>query len=275
MKYGHSTGLMKLVNIMELKAFWLRYRSFFLIFLFCASIIFYMSRKVIEKESENIKLKMEIILKDSLTQVGEGKYRKMVNYYDGKVKLLERVRKNNPEIYREIIKNNEKILSNTNLDFTFKPKESSRVLTKKDSIFEFSSYYPKKENSFIKFNGTLNTNSNILNEKWTFNNIKLDIILTEKENGLWNTYLDGPDFVVVNSMSINSLPPKEYVPVKDKVKFLNFYGGVGIRTGVDNIASLDGKDLTINGAMMIKNKVILELNMGTDKKVGTAILFKF
>lgn len=218
---------------------------------------------------------MEIIKKDSLKKVAEGKYSKLVNTYSNKKELTEIVKTSSPEIFGLIKKNNERILSNTSLNFSLKPKTDTTKTILKDSVYTFTSFYPKKENAFIQLDGSLDTKTNKLSEKWKFNNINIDIVLTEKEDGLWNSYLNGPEYIKVNSMQVNSLPAKEYISKEDKIKSIIVYGGFGVRSKMNSISNLDGKDLTINGAVTIKNKVMIGVNLGTDKKVGTAVLFKF
>ncbi len=258
-----------------LKNLWAKYKSFFLIFLFCASIIFYLSRRVITIDNQLVKLQMELIQKDTLLKITEGKYRKVVNTYTSPKDLKEIVRKNSGEISKIIINNKEKVLSNTNVNLTFKGKMDTIFVTKKDSLYTFSSFYPKSPDPFIQFDGVLNTNNNKLTENWKFNDVKLNIVLTEKENGLWNTYLDAPEYVKVNSMTINSLPPKEYTPKAEKAKLFNLYGGLGVRSGINTLKNFKDKDITVNGAITIKNKVMVQLNYGTDNKIGTGFLVKF
>jgi len=261
----------------KIKELFTKHKSFFWICFFCFflfSVYFYMAKKIEYKDRENIILKKELISRDTLLKISEGKYRKMVNYYSTKKELDKQVKDNSPEIYNHIKDNKERILSNTNIDFTFKPKQETNIISKKDSIYKFSSFYPARENSFVQYDGELNTNNNKLSEKWSFSNIKLNVVLTQKEDGLWNTYLDAPEFIKVSSLTVNSLPPKEYITKEDKVKAFNFYGGLGVRSDLAKLTSVN-KNLTLNGAITFKNKIMLQADFGTDKKVSTGILIKF
>lgn len=224
------------------------------------------------KEKENIILKKEIISKDKLVKIGEGKYSKLVNYYNSNSDLLNQLKKENKLLYDTIKARGEKPLSNTGFSIGFKPKDTiTEISVISDTVFKFSSYYPKEENYFIKYDGNVNTKTKLIKENWSFNKMKISVVLTEKENGLWDTYIDAPEFANISDVKINSLPPKEFTPKTDRPKTFGLYGGGGIRTNLDNIGS---KSLVLKGGLSVKDKIIITGDFGTDKTVGAGILIK-
>lgn len=228
--------------------------------------------------AENSALKLEILKKDSLIQHGEGEYSKLVNYYSTKTILNNQVKESSPNLFNVIKDNKETILSNTSANLTFKPKSGTVVIKdeniQKDSIFSFSSFYPSKEKAFIKYDASVNPSQKTVDEKWTFNELKINVILTEKENGLWNTYLDAPEYVTVNNITVNSLPPTAYSSQTIKNPLIKFYIGAGARSNTQNIKDYTKLTPTANAIMSIADKVLLEGNIGTDKQIGAALLIK-
>ena len=51
----------------------------------------------------------------------------------------------------------------------------------------------------------------IMTEEWSFSDLTLDLVITEKEEGIYEAVLGGPDFLSVKSLKVNSLKPSATV----------------------------------------------------------------
>lgn len=70
-------------------------------------------------------------------------------------------------------------------------------------------YYPKKENYFIKHTSKLNIKDFKGTSKFDFNNIKIEGVILEREDGLYDFDLKVPDFIEVGEIDIQSLPKQQ------------------------------------------------------------------
>ncbi len=228
--------------------------------------------KALEKQNET--LKKEVLAKDTLQKLADGKYSKLVNTFNSTNDLNKILKTELSVIYDSIKNRKEKVLSINQNNITFKPKTNTVIVyVNKDSTYSFTSFYPQKDKYFIKYNGTLDTKSKTVTDDWSFTNFNLNVVMTQRKDGLWDSYLDGPEFLKVNSIKVNSLPAKDYIPTAEKQKLFVLYGGLGIRGNTD--LNVNNKDLLIKGALTIKNKYMIQADYGTDKKVGVGVLVNF
>lgn len=253
-----------------MKEFYTKHKDIILLIITIIAIVFsigmlFDNNTLVDK---NELLEKELIKSDTLKKVAEGKYAKLVNTYSNKQELEDELKEKNNTILQLIKKNKERVLSKTDVHLTFKnKKDTSSIVKTSDSTFNFKSYYPNKDSSFINYIGNVNIHDKIVNGEWVFSELKINLILTQRQDGLWNNYFDGPSFIKLNNMTINSLPAKKYIiPVKDKL--FNIYGGLGYRTNFDK------SNIILKGGIGIKNKVIFEADAGTDKTIGGGILIK-
>lgn len=294
MKYGLLTGLKKLNNMKGfIKKTWTfikKNRSVFSFFFICLAVLFaykyfeaFFDNK--QKDHQIRELRIELIEADSLKKIEEGKYTKLVNYYSTRKDVNASVKKSSPEIHKEIKKGGGKILSNTSMGISLKDKEEIIPIKNPiDSIYKFTSHYPNDKSPFITYDGKLNVRTKKMDTKWTFRTLPINIILTENTNGLWSTYVDAPEFVEINNLYVESLPPTKYLPSTSKEPAIKLYGGFGIRTSLDDInvinkyetiETLRKSNVTINASALIMDKVMLGVDVGTDKMVGANIQIRF
>lgn len=227
-----------------------------------------------ELKKQNEILKKEIIAKDTLQKLADGKYSKLVNTYNSASDLNKILRDSMKLVSDSISKRKERVLFVDQNNITFKNKTGKSVaVANSDSTYSFSSYYPDKTNFFIQHDGILNTKTKSVADAWKFSNVNLNVVVTERKDGLWDSYIDGPDFLKVNSVKVNSLPAEKYVPKSEQPKSLVFYGGLGLRGNPDVI--ITNKDLLIKGAITYKDKYMIQADYGTDKKVGLGVLVSF
>ena len=222
-------------------------------------------------KNQNTLLQKEIIAKDSLIKLGAGKASKLDNTFATPGQLSDLQKAQDKALFDTINKRNERILSLSNLVLSLQnKKEVTPVVLNPDS---FTSYYPKKDSAFIQYDGNLNTKTKVLSDSWKFNPLKVNVTLTERKDGLWDTYLDAPSFINVNSIKVNSLPAEKYIPKAEQPKLFVLYGGLGVRGNPDPL--ITNKALLLKGALSIKDKVLIEGDYGTDNKIGLGILVKF
>ncbi len=249
--------------------------------LFVAVILFagYFIFKYFALRNETTKtitmLQQEIIAKDTTIFLIKGKYSKLVNTFATTLQLKNQAEANYKILSDTIKKRNEKILSITSADIKFNDKHGTTTAlipqTKGDTTFTFTSYYPDKIKYLAKFTGNVNTNTKTVGENWDFQKFQLGLILTQRKDGLWDYYIDAPEYAVVSNVKINSLPPTTYAPAAAN-KIFGLYGGFGIRTGINNLGGTN--HLVIKGGVSFKDKFILTGDAATDKTVGLGFLIK-
>lgn len=228
-----------------------------------------------EAKKQNIILQKELIAKDTLQLLADGKYAKLINNFKSQSDLNKQLSDSNKLLSDTIKARNERILLISKSNITFKNQKGTVtpiIENTKDSTYTFSSYYPNQPDYFIKYDGLLNLKNKTVTDAWTFGNLDLNIIVTERKDGLWDSYIDGPKFLKVKSTQVNSLPVSQIVPKIDQPKTFVLYGGLGLRGNTD--MNVSNKDLLIKGGLTIKNNFLIESDFGTDKKVGLGLMFK-
>ncbi len=263
-------------NLGEETKRYLRGITYAVIILIAGYFIFrYYSLKVESTQTINL-LQQEIIKRDTTIQIVKGKYSKLVNTFATAKQLQKQVEANNKLLADTIKARNEKILSITTANIKFADKKGTVTslipLNNGDTTFTFSSYYPNKDKYMAKFTGDVNIKSKKVGETWEFQKFPLGIILTQRKDGLWDYYVDAPEYAEVSNIKINSLPPTEYS--KPKVPVFGLWGGLGVRSNVNRLGSMNNKDIVIKGGVSVKNKFILTGDVATDKTVGLGFLIK-
>lgn len=201
-----------------------------------------------EAERQNEELKKSIIASDKLLKESDGRYSKLVDYYKTGLELNKELKSTNSELAKEIKKQDERLLSLTSAVFTFKgiledgmgkfnPNDSNQI--------DLALRYPDAQEPFVKWDGYVNTKTAKYNGNWSFEKVPIQIVLTEEKRGLWKNRIVGPDWFIVDSLQVNSLPPDEYTPnVEKKVQLIvgadylkslsneGAWGSVGVGVGL-------------------------------------------
>lgn len=247
-------------------------------FLFLIILVLFIQIRSCRKLNEKQKLienyKLELIKSDSLREESDGVNKRLVNNLNTEKELRDKLKNENKILYKNVRNSNSRILSLTSLVATLKSKrdtvylDSSNVLEKE---INFSSFYPKKDSWFIEYSGKYIFSNNSLISSWDFKELKIDLVLTEKTKGIWETSLIGPEFLSINSLKVNSLPEEKFNSVyspKIRAKW-----GVGINT--DFRSEFGKTDLKLMlGFEFGKNKQIV-LEGITNKTVGIGLMFDF
>lgn len=158
----------------------------------------------------------EIVKNSKLIKEKDGQYSKLVNNFNTQKDLLNQLKEENKDLYKTIKKNDEKLLMITNTLVTLQKQviEGFGKFNPKDSnLIDLSLKYPNDRDWFISWDGSINKNTAFYKGNWNFGKLPLKVVLTQTENGLWNSRLIGPEWLVVDNMEVNALDPKEMPPV--------------------------------------------------------------
>jgi hypothetical protein len=217
-------------------------------------------------------LKKSIIMNDSLTKEADGRYAKLVNYYNTEKDLKEQVKESNKELYDVIKKENEKILSLTNAVITLQGAVSEgfgHVDPKDTNKIGLTLKYPDDKEPFINWIGSVDKQSAFYKGEWSFGKLPLQIVLTEEKRGIWKSRLVGPEWLKVDSMTINSLPAEDYNNLG--LRNIQFFVGTGY---IKSLAK-GPNAFSVGGGLSYKGKHNLLLQATTNKEVGLSYYYNF
>jgi hypothetical protein len=219
-------------------------------------------------------LRKTIIKNDSLIKIKDGQYTKLVDYYNSEKDLKEELKKSNRDLYNTLKKQDEKILSLTtavislessvNKGFgSFNPNDSN--------LIDLKLKYPTDdEKPFIRWSGSVNKNTAFYNGGWEFGKLPIQIVLTEEKRGLWKTDIVGPKWFKLDSLTIKSLPPEQFVQkIERDIQFL--VGGMYN----SNIVPMVPRSLGFGGGVSYKNKHNLIMNVSSDQSFSVGYYYKF
>lgn len=218
-------------------------------------------------------LKRSIIENDSLKKEENGRYAKLVDYYKTDKDLKTELKESNSDLYKVIKKQNERILSLTSAVITLQGQVSEGVgqINPNDTNkIDLSLKYPNDNNPFINWVGNVDKKTAYYKGEWVFGKLPLQIVLTEEKRGIWKSRLVGPEWLIVDSMSINSLPPEKYTATTPrKLQFL--VGG-----GYNKSLVVNGpRSLSVGLGLNLFDKHNIIVNTNTNKEIGINYYYKF
>lgn len=232
-----------------------------------------------EKIAENYR---EMVIKsDSLRQDDRGIYMKLANDMHSEKTLRKLLEEENSDLATSIRKDKSQIRSLTQLVASLRDKEGEQDLpdTAFDSVAKtitFTSFYPDQDNIFATFSGVINTRTKKLIEKWEFEDIPIDLVLTETEDGLFELKSDVPDFLTISDIKVDMLPTEDE-------KGLGNFGWI-VGGGYKKLFTSDGnkvKEYDLNVGARFKQFTLLG-EVGTivgdpriDGAVGLKLLYEF
>lgn len=199
-----------------------------LIFLFFVGLIgaLFLNKKSDNKsELETIKTyKKRLLEKDSLRKIDSLNYERLVNDLYNERELKEDLRRENQELYETIEKEKRKVVSYTKIVGKLKNKTSVIYLNPEEKLFH--DYYPDSKEWFIHYFGEFCKDSII--GRFEFQPLRLDLVITEREKGLFVANLNAPSWLTISSLDVKTLPIS-YEDSKTKVHNFNwlFGGGLG------------------------------------------------
>jgi len=209
---------------------------------------------------------------DKVKKEADGQYAKLVNNYKTEKDLKRELKKRNNKLYSRIKNQNEDIIMLNRTVISLKSERSTGDVTVDpidSNSLDLNLRYPESDTAFIKWTGSISLIDNKYEGDWTFNKFPIEIVLTETQRGLWNSRLIGPDWLSVDSMTVNSLPKNKIAD--DKTKSFGFMLGGGISNSL-NVN--EPSAIRIGGGIYFKNSTLL-INASTRNIVGLEYYHRF
>lgn len=240
-------------------------------------VVLFLSWRIGDLKSDNQdtdeEMRKSIIAGASLVKEANGRYSKLVNYYNSEKDLKKELKETNEELYKTIKKQNERILSLTNAVISLQGAVSEgfgHTDPVDSNLINLTLKYPEDKSPFITWGGSVNKNTAHYKGEWSFGKLPLQIVLTEEKRGLWKTRLIGPDWFKCDSLMVNSLPAEEYTEKKERK--LQFLVGGGYNKSLTPI----GPDaISVGGGINVFSNHNIILNINTNKEVGINYYYKF
>lgn len=217
-------------------------------------------------------LKKSIIASDLLIKESEGRYSKLVDYYRTEKELKNELKDSNKELYEVVKKQNERILSLANSIVTLKSiiNEGFGNIDKVDTnLINLALTYPSEKDPFVKWDGFVRKDNAKYKGQWTFGKLPIQILVTEESRGLWKHRIVGPDWFIVDSLDVKSLPPDQYPPSEKKIQYL---------LGASYLHPLNNANtgsIGVGVGLNFINKHSLILSATTNQEVGLSYYYKF
>lgn len=214
-----------------------------------------------------------IVQLDETTKEKDGQYAKLVNYFESDKSLMNELKEGNKELAKQIKKSDERILMLTSTVISLREEISQGNLVQDpddSTVFDMALRYPNSEDPFIKWDGSIFTSTQTYKGKWSFGSLPLQVVLTETERGLWKSRLIGPEWLLVDSIEVNSLPPEDFSNKPEPSKWGIYLGGGYIKSFDQNM----GDGLSIGTGINFKNHSLI-INGGTNSTIGFNYYYKF
>lgn len=172
-------------------------------------IAFVLQHKYCSKESPRVSshelaYKKLLLEQDSLRKEDSITYTRLVNDMYKEREFAEMLESENQYLYQKLKDTEKKVVSLTKIVGKLKNKKSKVEFVKKDGITYFEDYYPKKENYFVRYKAQVEENFVI--GEFVFQPLRLDLVIAEREKGVFEAYLNAPSWLEVGSLEVKSLP---------------------------------------------------------------------
>jgi uncharacterized membrane-anchored protein YhcB (DUF1043 family) len=213
-----------------------------------------------------------IVAMDKTTKEKDGQYTKLVDYFNTEKQLLNELKSDNKDLYKTIKNQNERLLMLNKTVITLQGSISEGFISinqNDTNVFDISLKYPNEGDSFINWDGSLFIKNKKYSGNWSFDELPLQIILTETERGLWKTRLIGPEWLVVDSIQVKSLPPTEFDNKTKQQKMRVYIGG-----GVIRIVNQQNTIISLGGGLGYKNHSII-INGMSNQSLGFNYYYNF
>jgi hypothetical protein len=214
----------------------------------------------------------DILAADRLKKDDDGQYSKLVNFFKTQKELNEQLKKQNIELYERITNQGERLLMINNSIISLKDEISQGEVEPDpvdSNIIKLDLKYPNSSESFINWNGKIHTKNLTYLGEWKFGKLPLQVILTETSKGMWSSKLIGPSWLLVDSMTVNSLPPDKIVKPIEYTNLGLVFGGGFFKSLTTNQGAI-----SIGGGIYYKNNVLV-LNAMSNNYVGLHYYYKF
>jgi len=210
-------------------------------------------------EEERTALRTEKIRNDSLVQVTETQWRKLVADT-----LTQR------ELQREVAKLKMDIAAKPKIVYriVFVPKEVEKpvdsVIVEGDSI-HIIDHYPQKENYFVRYSNKLSLSEQSGIGKFEFSPFNVNIVISQRADGVFQSDIQVPPWLTVGEVDIQATPMTQPKPN-------NFGLILGAGAGTEFLTG-DGYGRLVGGLRF--RKVYLDLGVNTNLSGDAVIKFEF
>jgi hypothetical protein len=216
----------------------------------------------------------KIVEMDSTTKEKDGQYAKLVNIYNTERDLIKQLRDENKDLSKLIKDQNERLLmiNNTVISLQSQIDNGFGQFNPEDSsLIDLELKYPNDTDWFISWDGSIHTGTAHYNGEWKFGKLPLQVVMTETERGIWKSRLIGPDWLLVDSIDVNSIPPED-MGNKPELRNLGFVLGGGYIHSFDK--NMTPSAVSLGGGLYFKNHSII-LNGTTNRTVGLSYYYRF
>jgi len=208
-------------------------------------------------KDEIVKLKQNIEVSDNATVSA---IRDLEDEKSLKTKLKEEYDKNNLALQAEVDRlkeENQKIIGLGKVEYVYE-KQVDTIYKNVEKMKWSDYYYPNKEDYIMKHSIWYQSDS-IGYSKWDFNEIGVDLLISESESGVFSASLVGNDHVKVNNLKVNTLPLKT---PEFKVNQFDWLVGGGYRFD---------KNFNLHGGVRFNNKMLFG-TASTDRSISVNLL---
>nr|DAV67695.1 MAG TPA: hypothetical protein [Caudoviricetes sp.] len=154
--------------------------------------------------AKELAYKRQLIEQDSLRKVDSVTYARLVNDMYKERELSKVLETENKQLYDKLKEQEQKVMSLTKVVGKLKSQKSVVPIVNNEGQRYFEDYYPKKENYFVRYKAQIGENK--VNGEFTFHPLHLDLVITEKQKGVYEAYLNAPSWLEISSLEVKSLP---------------------------------------------------------------------
>ena len=206
-----------------------------------------------------IELRKERIKNDSLVILATGQARRLVADTLTQRELRSKINELGLEI-----RGLERSITQIGLRPKDTVKEVDTVLINEGEIL-ITDYYPSMEDFFIKYNNTIDIETQKGNSTWTFSDLEIDLAISQNDDGTFEANMRAPDFITINSLDVQATP---MTPIKRD----NF--GILLGGGIGQDFRDDSNYIKLGAGVRFK-KTYLMLEANSNKQADVGIKYEF
>lgn len=194
------------------------------------------------RDKQEAKLRNEIAKQSGIIQERDGIASQLVTVVNNQRQLsnelksvIEDFRGDWSDIKKVLKQNNERLLQFSTAYLRITDKRDTVVIYPMDSAsaaqWRFTLLYPDSLKPFIAYEGLIFPQSrNIIGNWRSPNPLPITAVLTETSKGVWKSRLIAPEWIVVDSIQVRSLPADKIATSRK----ISFVGGVGVGYGFND-----------------------------------------
>lgn len=147
--------------------------------------------------------KQKMIEEKTLREVGKGEYKILVDDLNSQKDLNEALEDQNDSLYHRVVElENKKPVVITDIEYVYLPQIDTIEV---DQFGSFVDFYPSKGKWYINYTSDVISDTQ-RKGSFAFQPIKLDLVVSEVEENLFEADFKGPDFIEINKLEVKTLP---------------------------------------------------------------------